>query len=388
MYKDKIVAGLELERWIHRNEVALAVDESNLFPKEIRLGSVTEKEFWSGGSAIAREWSDFERSLAVGGGVTVKKTHRKWSGGQDIVSAVVVDSIDAAVGCGLVPRRAKTSVTWLKGIYRRCCAYLKPDEAERAMRAMRNWYEDDVENLFRCAEMLNADDLAGKTERQLAGSVPGVHAKWLDSKKHLDLLKLLLGASDADVKSRPKRVMVRYLDESLAEGNNGKRYDLFVEGDAPADYPPVERLLIVENDDVFDQFPDLPGYAVVQGSGKAGPSKLMVLPWVDHEEDVPMYYFGDIDADGLQILSDYRKAGFCVESVLMDEESLQAHGHIGTNQTAAMGSLGAGRRKVPDYLTDEEARAFELVTSREWDGNRRIEQEALIEEAWEVLKWR
>lgn len=96
-------------------------------------------------------------------------------------------------------------------------------------------------------------------------------------------------------------------------------------------------------------------------------SLLRYIPWLSH---TPIIYWGDVDVEGLMILSELRAIFPQTRSLLMDGEAFVAWHHLAVRGTSSAPA-------VPINLTDGERNAF--VTCSQ--GNLRIEQERIPQNA-------
>jgi hypothetical protein len=134
-------------------------------------------------------------------------------------------------------------------------------------------------------------------------------------------------------------------------------------------------VLIVENKDSYLLFPQLEGGICVFGSGRSGPSVCGQHDWI--AKTPHLFYWGDMDADGLEMLDAYRAAGFAVESILMDIEAFDRYERFGTRMAAGKRSLKHHARIETPWLTPEEQRLYDRLCNDAWPGALRIEQERI-----------
>jgi len=73
--------------------------------------------------------------------------------------------------------------------------------------------------------------------------------------------------------------------------------------------------VISENKDTAIHFPELAGGISVEGAGR-GAAAIAALPWLLAAPHI--LYWGDMDADGLEILNEFRTAGVPAVSLFMD----------------------------------------------------------------------
>ncbi|MBN8823359.1 MULTISPECIES: Wadjet anti-phage system protein JetD domain-containing protein [unclassified Spirosoma] len=125
------------------------------------------------------------------------------------------------------------------------------------------------------------------------------------------------------------------------------------------------RVFIIENLTSFLTFPNLPDSIAIWGGGFA----VTLLGGTDWLLDKQLYYWGDLDAHGFQILDQCRKHFPQTQSLLMDRATFDAHKHLrGKGEQVSVTEL--------PNLTDDEQALFQLLNQNGW----RIEQERLGEE--------
>lgn len=126
--------------------------------------------------------------------------------------------------------------------------------------------------------------------------------------------------------------------------------------------PSDVRVLIVENKVNLLTLPAL-GRAVAIGGLGNGVVLLRYIPWL---ADTPIIYWGDLDIEGLEILSRLRALFPQTHSVMMDEATIARWRHLTVQ--------GTGRGATPPpHLNSNERAAFECCV----DLNVRLEQERL-----------
>lgn len=155
---------------------------------------------------------------------------------------------------------------------------------------------------------------------------PGMHTKWL--RDHRSLVSRLVGAARADgsedlgLASDPVFHDVLVLDPRLRQGHPGFPRSSRIAVRQLPDLGLTPRVVIVcENAETVQVLPDIPEAVAVSGSGYAIPS-LLDVPWI---RDVPVIYWGDLDADGFRILDRARHHHDDVTSILMDANTLEDH---------------------------------------------------------------
>jgi hypothetical protein len=140
----------------------------------------------------------------------------------------------------------------------------------------------------------------------------------------------------------------------------------------PAYLPSV--VVISENKDTALHFPAVAAGISVEGMGHGGATAAS-FPWL--RECQNLFYWGDMDASGLEILDGFRAAGLPVTSVLMDLATYERYEQFGTSTDARGNPLTAAACRPLAHLTDAEQHLYERLTAPSWSRYRRIEQERI-----------
>ena len=184
----------------------------------------------------------------------------------------------------------------------------------------------------------------------------------------------LAGVDDLKLAPRhPAWLHFTYLDPEHRRA--GRRlHDSATVGDAPdLAYRPA-GVIISENKDTALHFPPLEGGISVEGVGRGG-STAAAFEWL---VTVPLVvYWGDMDADGLEILDGFRAAGVPAVSILMSTGAYEQWERFGTNLDVKGQPLTARVPRPVPHLTDDERTLYLQLTSPAWTGPRRIEQERI-----------
>lgn len=245
--------------------------------------------------------------------------------------------------------------------------------------------DEDVERLIAVASWVLANPASGLYLRQLP--IVGVDTKWIESGQRRAvamLVAMLQGASDANIESEraflrlcglrapETRVRIMVLDSSLRRVVGGVR-DLQAPLSELGSLPWAPRAtLFLENLDSAHSLPDLPSTVAVVGLGRAV-SVAQALPWIHGSQT---FYWGDIDSDGLEILSLARASFPYMQSVLMDRGTLLRHRERWVGEGTPNGHAAR------DRLTAEERALYEDLLANVWVGwdrseGVRLEQERL-----------
>ena len=134
---------------------------------------------------------------------------------------------------------------------------------------------------------------------------------------------------------------------------------------------PIKRVFVVENKMNVLTFPIINESIVVFGSG-FGVENLKNAEWLENTE---LYYWGDLDAQGFEILSQFRGYFPSVKSVLMDKVTFDKYFE---------NEKGTSRENSTTLnLTTEEQKLYELLKENNW----RLEQEKIpFEYTNEIIK--
>lgn len=124
---------------------------------------------------------------------------------------------------------------------------------------------------------------------------------------------------------------------------------------------PIQNLFIIENEMTYLSFPALVGGLAIWGQGNQAQS----LGQWRTLQDAQLYYWGDLDVQGLRILDGLRRYHPHVRSLLMGYETLLKYEHW----------VQGGKKDIynssPDFLTPSEQQAFNYLHTH----TQRLEQE-------------
>ncbi len=228
----------------------------------------------------------------------------------------------------------------------------------------------DFDLLRATAHWFTRNSAAGLTPRQVP--VPGLHAKWLNTRHRI--VAALAGIPNLQLlPPHPPRLHFTYLDPEHRR-TGGRWHDSVTVGDpmTPA-YPPTV-IVISENKDTALHFPELPGGISVEGVGYGGGTAAAV-DWLRACPN--LFYWGDMDAAGFEILNGFRDAGLAVTSILMDVPTYDLYERFGTNTDPRGNPISPGVQKPLPHLTGDERALYNRLTDSAWTGHRRVEQERI-----------
>jgi hypothetical protein len=168
--------------------------------------------------------------------------------------------------------------------------------------------------------------------------IPRVHSKFIEAHRGVlaELLDLTLpaGAIADDYggiaqfaprygfRDKPARLRLRVLDSRISPLAGAGLPDLMLDADSFATMEiAAEQVFITENETNFLAFPPQPLAIVIFGAGY-GWATLARAHWLAR---CSLHYWGDIDTHGLAILDQLRSHFPQTRSLLMDEQTLDAH---------------------------------------------------------------
>ncbi|MBX9034085.1 Wadjet anti-phage system protein JetD domain-containing protein [Gordonibacter massiliensis (ex Traore et al. 2017)] len=353
------------------------------WPHRIALGSPTKGELEADfGKANLRisELADWARDRQC----AIESTKRRVSGTvQTLPTHIVIDDFEAlarVVGGERqrkywAGRRRAAALLDLFPIDRETCSAVIRQLADKECD------EVDFELLCRATSWFARNDAGELTARQVP--LDGFHAKWLDAKGHLAMIRLLCGNPDLQLKDRPRSAAFTYLDPAYLE-KGGRWRDSITEGDAsqPAYQPRI--VVISENKDTALWFPPLPEGVSFEGGGWNGIEFIGAQDWV-RAADL-LVYWGDIDAAGLEILNGYRSKGLEISSIFMDGTAYHRYERYGTFVNKRGEEIKPKKPAKLEYLTEAERELYLRLVDPAWTRPRRIEQERIpLERAAEAV---
>jgi hypothetical protein len=237
-------------------------------------------------------------------------------------------------------------------------------------------HKDDWKILQAVTDYLLANDTTDLYIRSIP--VPA-HTKFIQQKKTLllALLKAIQPGKYPDehtdleyalgVKRKPFLFPMRFLDRSLAEKyiSGIEYFAIPAEALRNKDWA-VTRIILVENETNLYLLPPMPKTLAIFSSGKA----LHLLKNIDLFLKVKTYYWGDLDEEGFKMLNDARTYYTHIESLFMNQETVDKH-------IREMHPQPQVYKHLPlNNLSKDECLAYDHLASC----NGRIEQEHLLQD--------
>lgn len=353
--------------------------ETNPYPFRISLSVPSGKRF----ADIASDFSFWKKSMlsfCERSGCRLSFENRKVPTTGVVVeipSALIVPSQETAIRA--VGRKAASAYALCGKRHRYISGYeFNRDAISEFLWKTRKRSDVDFRLLVVAADWISSHDTAGMTPRELP--IPDMQGKLLNPKGDRVLVALLAGKVDLGLRDRPRKVEVRYLDTSSRHGFGLCVLDTGNDRNLAEPGYPCERAIIVENRDTFNSFP-MEGIfssnsVELLGNGNAGPSSIPQIPWLRTIHEI--YYWGDMDTDGLEILARYRQAGLPCESILMTLDDFKRYEEYGTRYSKDNGQVfvRCEDEALAAFLTDAE-RGLYLALCGDSLKKNRIEQEKI-----------
>ncbi len=235
--------------------------------------------------------------------------------------------------------------------------------------------EDFWINICMCAKWLDSNYGSNLFIREIP--LP-VHTKFIENNKAL--IKSLTKKNNSDLgfeetfglKGKPTVIRIRSLDN-----NNPLHVEQFCVTECSITvsdlnklpekyYKNLEKIFIVENEMVFLTFPKVNNAVCIWGHGFT----VNVLKGVEWLQQKKIFYFGDLDEHGFEILSTFRTHFLNINSFCMTKDVLQKYENFRVKGATLSGGI------VPKHLTEEELEVFMMLRNGSINHNR-LEQERI-----------
>jgi hypothetical protein len=216
---------------------------------------------------------------------------------------------------------------------------------DRIIRRLTEMDAGDFQRLVAAVTWLNEHPTSGLMLRQLP--IEGVDTKWLGMNKSFvlallgvadELAEETANETDGPVSARirlherlglrlpPDLIQIAVLDPELRSMIGGMRHFAASVHDLAASGLRPQTVVILENKETgYAITDDLPGTVVCHGAGFSIVNYARIT-WIRNAPQV--IYWGDIDAPGLQFVSDLRGLGVAAHTVLMDLATLERYRHL------------------------------------------------------------
>lgn len=341
------------------------------WPYDFPLGQPTAERLaaaFSDIAALVRDWRDWAQTHDV---VLTWRRRRVHGTDQQLPTHLAVDDLPTAARLARWERELDVAHRRGRILLDRYPRLATPATVLRQVLA---YHDEDFTLLCHAADWFAARAAAGPPELLTPRQVPieGIHAKWLNTRHAL--IGSLAGIDDLGLlPPHPPRLHFTYLDpDHLAVG--GRRHDCATVGDQwTLPYTP-RAVIISENKDTAIHFPPLSAGIAVEGSGRGG-TTAAAFEWITQAPAV--FYWGDMDPDGFEILDEFRAVGVPARSLLMDAAAYQQWERFGTHVDQRGASLQPRAPRPTPHLTADERGLYHDLCSPSWTRHRRIEQERI-----------
>lgn len=311
------------------------------------------------------------RQWASKNGCEIITKHRTIGTSVELISKVVVPDESIAmrvVGRTLAAecREARRRIACLVA-----ACDVAPETIESAARMTGHEQPDDFDLLVSAVRYFRHHDVTGMTPRQIP--LTGFSGKWLNESKtnRRKAICRLLGVETLGLSKRPTELRFRYLDPVRDDAELERIIWCPWEGEALSG---IKYAVIVENKNTYQTMPPIAQGICIWGSGRAVSDAVPAVPAL---RDMRIVYWGDMDADGLEILSTLRESGIECDSILMDCDAYDRYHRFGTDRTERSAKIAMREPKPTPGLQSAERRLYERLCADKTIAYRRIEQERI-----------
>ena len=258
---------------------------------------------------------------------------------------------------------------------------LEPANAMNVAKTLKDHDDTDFHLVIQAAHYFANHDCHTMTPRM--APIPGFSAKWLGTpnSQRRKAICQLTGQDNLTFQERPNELRLRLMD---AEHHD--QPDLIVTQPWVRSQPTdIEHAIIIENKDTYQAMPTVEHAICILGNGYAATSHITtLLPWLTTIPNI--IYWGDMDANGLDILSKLRATGIPCTSILMDTTAYRTYEQYGTQFDAKNKPLTTQTPQPTPGLTTEERKLYETLCTGTDIQYLRIEQERIpIRDATTIL---
>ncbi len=353
---------------LYTDVLRAAITGESIFPKSIRSNKTLPKDFAEMNNQLKPLVASSKDIKGFGYTIQYKKVNTRLHGSQHIPDAISFDNLDDYLNFIGKKKEYTLFVTDLQLILN-VHPELKAVLLKTPSLVITN-HSFWPELLKVCHWFQNSHEPNQYYIRELPIAV---HTKFIEGQQ--SVLRVLFDALigdriNAEEKGFEKRYSLKYAEPLVRLRALDK--SLFIEGrftdiSAPlsefaANTINCDRIIITENKMNFLTLPPLPGTVAIWGGGFA----IENLKNIDWLKGLPVYYWGDLDEHGMQILSQLRKYYPQTISFLMDLETLRAFEHYW--DTGAI----CQAEELP-FLSSEEHEVFIFLKSH----SIRLEQEKI-----------
>ena len=320
------------------------------WPLGFSLAAPTEQDVLEDAAGI-REWVSAWNDWSGVGEITWEDRQWPRMGKQRIPVSIAFASAEQASDAVGQRKRWDRAVERYMHVTSRWPCLTKGTELSRNFDVLANYSDEDYERLLSLFKWLERNPDSRLYLRQLP--LETIDTKWVERRKGLvtDLMRAILALpSDTDffdtcgLQKPPPRLRLRLLCPELRA-----RFGGLEDIEAPLDeiaqmaLAPAQ-VLVVENLETGLAVPDFPGLVCFMKLGNAA-TLLSAVPWVARAK---LYYWGDIDTHGFAILCRVRQAFPTIESLLMDEVTMDRHRELCVDEPTPMLTAETSNLREPE----------------------------------------
>jgi len=354
------------------------ISKEPMFPRQIdRIGKVQPAD-------VTQRFEDLQHEISIlyrdskgekGAGYLVKTAGKNFrrSGTHELPDSIVFETADDYLHCTGKRKEWK--------LFTRNCEFLTA-----SLPQLKKWIINNV--LLLALPDTNWPDILKVCQYFIVNPRPNLYIRQLPIPLHTKFIEenssLLLSLFDfllpehirnKDQKKFAERyflkhdeplIRIRILDEKLAIHNNIMDLSIRLSDFEMTDWG-CDRVLIAENKMNFLTMPPLPSAIAIWSGGGFNISYLRNAGWLKRKD---IYYWGDIDEHGFQLLHQIRSYYAHTQSILMDKQTFETFREFAVN-----GERNKAERL--DLLNKEEAGLYALLKSID---KNRLEQEKIPQE--------
>ncbi len=364
---------IKLQKTYNRGDIYKSyIQKSNIFPICVNFKKIQQKDIQNNFSLLLKKIQVLKDSNLP---LKYKQFDFKSIGIQNLPVCVQIDSLNEYLDILNVQEYYSRFVENYEKVI---CKYpiLKELILKKPMVILE--YSDDWEYFFKIIDFFISNSNPRIYIREI--SLANIDTKYIE--KHIKILDILLSniiGTDVlksisdwafekkyNLKYQLPQVRFRILDDDLAICG---LKDLTLPIDEfESLIVECKKVFIVENKITFLSFPKNKNSIVIFGSGY----NVGVLKNTKWLKDKEIFYWGDIDIDGFAILSQVRGYFSQVQSILMDEDTINKYRYL-----SAVDTKRKFYKEKPENLTKKEAVIFDNILFDFYSENFRLEQERL-----------
>lgn len=331
---------IQAETFYRRNHRVWLMGEFSL--RAIGLQPPTSQDVTADGGRAVSEWLAHWAGYPGVVETVIKRIGHL--GTYEVPARVVLDTPAAAAGAAGHADEWARLVEVLDRLVDELGAEVRAPLAARPQ-AWAQWNDLETSQYIAVIRWLREHDAAGYYLRELP--IRGVDSKWIETHgKAVTAVHPLQG-----FREKPVLVEVRTLDLALPVG--GFSHVMCPMEELSTRQVAADNVIIVENHQSFLALPPLRGTWALFGGGYRADTLAAGLGWLT---DKKVYYWGDLDSHGFNIVSRTRAVLPAMRTVLMDLDTAIHHEELAVEEPTALSydaaNLAPGERQTLSYLRE------------------------------------